>query len=124
MAELETCCLLKFIEPNRRGQGVFAYSIRQMGFYDAWDPETGAGTSILVQPSQEVWRQLRGPQRQSDLLATTTAARPCQNWLHLTPMIIGTLSSGWSPYVARLHQEVSKIVGFSGRCFAVVVRSR
>lgn len=104
MTELETCCLLKFIEPNQRGRGVFAYSIRQMGFYDAWDPEMIGGTSVLIQPSKIVWQQLQ------DHLNGSSPARPWENWLHLMPMIVATLSSGWSTYVARLHQEVSKIV--------------
>ncbi|CAK4033313.1 hypothetical protein PFICI_04320 [Lecanosticta acicola] len=97
---LEICALLKYVERNDRGVGVFGYSIRQMGVYFSLDVEGQRDTSILINPSIELWRRFKAH--------SPSGAKPWEHWTHAPLLSFTSLAAGWTAYVGELHNAVVK----------------
>lgn len=102
---LETCCLLKYVEPREKGDGVFGFSIRQMGFYHNVNLETQLETTILMNPSVELWRRLK-----TYLSDPPSSAKARKHWSHTPLLAFTSLTAGWAAYIGALHAAVAKIM--------------
>lgn len=102
---LETCCLLKYVEPREKGEGVFGFSIRQMGFYHNVNLATQLETTILMSPSVELWTRLK-----IHLTDSSSSAKSRKHWSHTPLLAFTSLAAGWTGYVGALHAAVAQIM--------------
>lgn len=85
---------------------IVPWSIRQMAIYQKADSKTQETTSIIIQPSAEVWR------RKNEIAGSTRACRKLsEHWTSLHMLILGTLNRNWTLYLQSLDISVDRLVG-------------
>lgn len=100
----EMCTLLRYVEQNDRGTGVFRYSVRQMALYQSYDASSQSDDVVLFNPSAELWRRL-----DVQLLDVQPVARPWEHWTYLPLLCCMSLAAGWSEYISELHKAVASL---------------
>ncbi|KAI5366001.1 Putative Mg2+ transporter protein, CorA-like/Zinc transport protein ZntB [Septoria linicola] len=110
---LELACLLKYVELNDRQTAVIEgsesflevqrWSLRQMAYYQSYNPAQGSESTLLVNPSMECWQSVRGRCKDQ------TQLKLYGNWMRTPLLVFSSLAANWSSYVAALHRAVEEV---------------
>ena len=76
-----------------------------MGLYHNVNLETLLETTILMNPSVELWRRLK-----THLADSSSSAKSRKHWSHTPLLAFTSLAAGWTSYIGALHAAVAKIM--------------